>query len=465
MPLVFTRSDMYANLLWARSILDQGWLNPQPYHPYVGWMQLIGSREEWMQWWGGGAIFQQSPLYAYFLSGLLWLNGNLLYVYLVQTLMGMGLCVFIGLIGSRMADEARVGWVAFGLAALYSPFYAYSWPLLRDLLGWITITAVLLLLLELERCEERTLRRNLMAGAVGLALGIGYLARETFLLLIPLVLVVLAISAVRRRNFAPLLWLTCGLLAAVSPLLIRNAKVGAPLFSSSTRFAEGFIEGNARDASPNQFAIPPEMCAILKKSGGKTGPVIVETIKTHPGPGSFLRLQTMKVLSLLDPYEPRDNVSIYFVENISPPVRWGLKHWMIIIPGVAGMMMGVALGNRRHFWLWVLLFPLLAGVLMGIPLSRYRQSLALLWIPWAACFLVAFWEKLQQNRRIALVMASGLVLGWTACLTVFSRVPRNEYERPAEYHMAENVYEDMGQPDKVEQMKRLIHEKFPGEEP
>jgi 4-amino-4-deoxy-L-arabinose transferase-like glycosyltransferase len=464
-PFIYQETDMHANLLWARSIQEQGWLNPQPYHPYVSWMQLIGTREEWLQWWGGSAIFQQSPLYAYVLSGLLSLSGNLLYVHLVQTLLGMTLCVGIGLIARRLAEDARAGWVAFALAALYSPFYAYSWPLLRDLLGWNVTAGLLLLLLELDRCPERMRRRYGLAGGIGLALGVGYLARETFLLIIPLVLAALAIAALRRRDFVWLLWLMGGLAIAASPLLVRNAKVGAPLFSSSNRFAEGFMEGNAYGTLPNQFVVLLKMRGIFERSAGKTVPVIAETIKTHPNLRSVLRLQAQKAMSLFDPFEPCDNINIYFMETVSAPVRWGLKHWMLIVPGVGGLVWSLRLRDRRHFWLWLLFAPLLAGVLIGTPLSRYRQSLALLWIPWAAIFLVALWKNFRQDRRTFWVMAGALVLGWSACLTVFDRTPRSEYERPGEYRMMIQFYERAGQAEPAEAMKRLFREKFPGQEP
>jgi hypothetical protein len=351
------------------------------------------------------------------------------------------------------------------LAALYSPFYACSWPLLRDLLGW-TITAVLvLLLLELGRCEGREPKRNWLAGTIGLVLGIGYLARETFLLIIPLVLVVLTISAIRRRDFAPVLWLTCGVLLSLSPLMVRNARVGAPLLSSSNRFAEAFIDGNAYGTLPNQLVILLKMRGILERTGGKTLPVIVETIQTHPSAWSLLRLESLKAVSLLDPFEPCDNINIYFLENLSPPIRWGLKHWMIIIPGLGGLALSLRLKDRRHFWLWVLLLPLLAGVLIGTPLSRYRQSLALLWIPWAAFFLAALGKNIRGNRRAALGMAIALILGWTACLTVFNRTSKNEYERPGEYHTMIVFYEQQGQTEQAEKWKQLFREKFPGQEP
>jgi len=53
-------SDMHANLMWAKGIREQGWLNPRPYHPWTNWMQLIAPYPQWVEWWGGEQTFQQS---------------------------------------------------------------------------------------------------------------------------------------------------------------------------------------------------------------------------------------------------------------------------------------------------------------------------------------------------------------------------------------------------------------------
>ena len=108
---------------------------------------------------------------------------------------------------------------------------------------------------------------------------------------------------------------------------------------------------------------------------------------------------------------------------------------------------------------------LLAGVLIGTPVSRYRQSLMILWIPWAAYFLVTLWRLFSTNRRLAWTFAVAAVLGWTACTTVLARVPKAQYERPAEYLIAISLYENSGQTDKAAAMKELFHQKFPGQEP
>ncbi len=133
----------------------------------------------------------------------------------------------------RFRADARVGWLAFWLAALYSPYYAYSWTLLRDLLGWIITAILLLLLLELDLSGANKRKTNWLMCAVGFALGLGYLARETFFLIIPLVLAALAVRVIRSRNYPAFTCLTLSACSSrFSPLLIRNAQVGAPLFFS-----------------------------------------------------------------------------------------------------------------------------------------------------------------------------------------------------------------------------------------
>lgn len=125
--MAYTNSDMHANLLWAQGIREQGWLNPSPFHPYNYWMQPMAPYSQWVQWWGGEQIFQQSPLYAYLLALLL---PKLILMRLLQAVMSMGTCAFLGLLTARITGRLA-GWIAFWLAALYAPFYAYSWPFLQ----------------------------------------------------------------------------------------------------------------------------------------------------------------------------------------------------------------------------------------------------------------------------------------------------------------------------------------------
>lgn len=473
-PYVSRYSDMHANLLWADSIVEQGWLNPKPHHPYNPWMRSVGTYPEFVTWWGGEAIFQQSPLYAYLLALVRWLTDDLLYVLIFQAVLGVLLCVGISRVAALMSGRAEVGWAALIIAAAYAPFYAYTTAVLRDLPSW-TITAWLIVaLLELDRIDPNHRRHRLLAGAIGMLLGLGFLCRETYALVIPIVGGILIRRFVQCRQFSTVACLTLALLATVSPLLIRNALVGAPLISSSNRFAEAFIQGHAGDAHPCQFVIPVSTRPILEKSGGHAAAVVVETLSTQPSIGAWLGLEWRKALSLLDPFESYDNVSLEFLGNISPFVRYGLKHWMVIVPGILGVFLGIRQREKRHFWLWIFLPILLAGVLLGLPLSRYRQSLMILWIPWAAYVLVelirpvlhASGDGNQPKGAFAfqwLALALSIVAGWLLCLGPLARVPSTSHDRPNEYLMSVHIYQKLGQMDKAHHMAELIRKKFPEE--
>jgi len=239
---------MHANLLWARGIREQGRLNPVPYHPSTDWMQAFAPYQQWVEWWGGEQIFQQSPLYAYVLSIFV---KKLALMRALQALMSIGTCVFLGLFTARICGRLA-GWIAFWLAALYAPFYAYSRPFLRDGLAWFITAALLWALSELTYSPWPSAHARRFGWLAGVLLGLGYLARETYLLLIPVVLVALAGFAWRRQQWAMVVRVAIVTFLTLSPLMIRNWCVKAPLLSTSNRLAEAIIQGNAGTSRPVQ---------------------------------------------------------------------------------------------------------------------------------------------------------------------------------------------------------------------
>ena len=55
--------------------------------------------------------------------------------------------------------------------------------------------------------------------------------------------------------------------------------------------------------------------------------VIKRVFASHPaGLLGWAKLQAAKLRSLLDPFESSDNLSLYFVANISPVVRCGFEN-------------------------------------------------------------------------------------------------------------------------------------------
>jgi 4-amino-4-deoxy-L-arabinose transferase-like glycosyltransferase len=461
MPYAYLSSDMHANLLWAESISKQGWLNPSPYHPYLDWMERVGKYEEWERWWQTPKIFQQSPLYAYVLAGFRAFSEDLLYPILFQAALAVALCGCLGRITARISGNNKAGWIAFGVAGLYAPFHLYSTMILRDMLAFFIAGALLLVLVELQQEAASPRARRWLSAGAGLLLGLGFLTRESFFLIVPMVWAMGGWLLWRRNeklNAALVVGLT---VLTLSPLFIRNAVVGAPLLSSSNRFPEAFIQGHARGTMAWGLVIPNESRQILERSQGRSLAVVRETLATHDHPGTWLKLMGAKLLMLLDPFEMPDNVSFYFMERISPVIRFGLEYWMIVVPGIGGLIMGLLKRDQRHLWLWLLLPTLIAGVILGVALSRYRQILAVLWIPWAGYFLFQIWLQARENWRRAAMLVGACVAGWLMVLGPLSRVPREYYERRAEYFIAAKIYDSMQQPEKAAEMRAILQQYFP----
>ena len=455
-----TSSDMHANLMWAKGIDEQGWLNAHPYHPWTDWMQSVAPYPQWVQWWGGEKIYQQSPLYAYLLSLFLhryfWMRG-------LQALLSIAMCALIGLFSAKVGGQ-NAGWIGFWMAALYAPFYLYSWPFLRDGLGWLLTVALLWALAELNDKDWREKTSGRIGWLAGIVLGLGFLAKETYLLLIPTVWIALGVLTWKRRQgWGMVARVVVGTLLAISPLVMRNAIVGAPVLSSSNRFAESFILGNAEGSSPYMTVIPSEIGEILRETQGHGLAVIQATVSSHPdGMAGVVRLQIAKLLSLFDPYESPDNLSFYFVAHISPVVRFGLRYWMLVPPGLAGLCLGIWRRDRGHFWIWVLLPVFVISLLMGIPVSRYRQVLMLFLMPCAAYFLVFLKDLYRQGKLRTLGYGFlALLAGWISVLGPLARQPRERYERASEYLVSAQIYHQLGDAKSEQAMREVIRQRFP----
>jgi len=460
MDVALPNSDMHANLMWARSIREQGWLNAAPYHPWNDWMQQIAPYSQWVEWWGGEQIFQQSPLYAYLLSPFV---EHLIIFRILQALMGIGTCVFIGLFTARMASRAA-GWIAFWLAALYAPFYAYSWPFLRDGIGWLLTAAALWALSEMTATVWPSGRARLFGWLAGVLLGLGFLARETYLLLIPVVWITLACIAWKRRHWGIVTRTALATVLTICPLVYRNWVVKAPLLSSSNRAAEVFIASNAAGARPYIFTIPAATQGILAETHGRTWPAIQASIASYPdGVRGWARLQVLRFISLFDPYESGDNLSFYFVAHISPVVRFGLRYWMILPIALAGLFLSIARKEHAQLWMWVFLPIVLSSVLFGTAVSRYRQSLMIFFIPWTAYFLMIMWSLINRRKfRTSAYWAMALLAGWALICGPLSRQPRGQYERPQEYFASVMIYHWLGEEQNERAMLAFARRMFPG---
>jgi hypothetical protein len=432
-------TDMHQFLAWARHLAAGDWLDRETFRPWFDWQAGIAPPGIWREWYGAH-VYYQPPLYPYLLAIGIAVTGSLDVFRVAQAALGAVNCGLIATLAWRVAGP-RAAWIAGGAAALYAPFILYDAELLR---GTVVMTTHLLMLLALVRWHAG--RRAADALLAGSAFGLSWLADPSILLFAPLAMAWMASAAPKREWIAlraPALF-AAGAAAALIPLAARNAAVGAPLLSSTTRGPLAFVMGNAPDARPAGAYIPTSTGSILNASGYRMGATMRETLRRYDGHyGALLSKQWDKLTSLWGAYEVPDNPSFYYAARVSPVVGWGLRFLPVAALGLIGL--GIALQQARRGMALAALVPLFVLATHGVFLlahvnSRYRQPLAMAVIMLSGTAAAWAWEN--PRRRAAGVIAAAAV----AALLLPKNPPDGYgYDRPAEYVMVARAFQQRGE--------------------
>jgi hypothetical protein len=397
---VFLDSDLCGNLEWADSILSGDVFGIDTWHPYHSWMRSIGTPPEWAAWWGSAAVFQQAPLYPYFLAAVLKaFDGDTGRARLVQHFFGavtaaLVACSALLLFGPAAALFAGIG------AALYHPFLCFEFYFLRDFLA-VHLLCWLILLLVLAR---RRASPGLFL-AIGAVSGLCVLARENLLVAVPAAVIVLARVRVRAagRKAVMLALAAAGFFLVFVPLFYRNLVAGAPPCSLSNRLIESLIEGNAFDSTPVFMCLPESMSRYLREGAGDPIKTCSLILADYPGPAAFAARMAQKAFYLFYPLEPYNNLNLYFFLDRFPAMRLLPRYTAVFLAALPGMIL--ALRRRRHRYLF-LLFALLAGsLLLGPVLARYRLILVPFYLLWGGLFFQELVRRFSPRTRPWLVAA------------------------------------------------------------
>ncbi len=458
LQIIFDESDMHTFWRWAQTILAGDILCRDTYHPYFSWMREMAPLETWYRWWGGKEIFQQAPLYPYFLAGLLALRrDSVTWVLLVQLILGaLQPLVMYGL-ARRLFADVRIALVAALFTALYGPFIFHQGTLLRDWLPPLLEPWALLLLLRAQGGSRG--RDWALAGA---ALGLALLTKETILLFLPLVLlwVIWEHRGALRRALPAMACLLGGILLLVSPLLVRNALVGAPVFSLSQRAAEAFIMGNVADATPVGLpGFPPSMKGILERTEGRLTAVVRETLATYQGDWlRFMQLQFYKLRAIVDPSEVPNNLAYSYGLEISPVLRLTLGYGLVLPLGLAGLALSLT-EWRRHVLLLLYGSTMFGALMFSSIVARYRMVLVPVLILYGASGIVRWGRALRGRRPAPAIGYLALVAGFALAQHRLLALPEWRVESAVhlqEYNLSAKVYADAGQYDRaVAEMERL----------
>ncbi|MEA1926887.1 MAG: glycosyltransferase family 39 protein [Candidatus Auribacterota bacterium] len=396
--------DMGFFLSWARQISDGDILSDRSNHPYHFWHARVGTPEEWEAWYGGKR-FHQSPLYPYLLAGLITAGFSVEGVKIIQALVGVGILLLTFAVAKRIFGIV-VAFTAGILCLFYGPFYLYETQLLRT--TWLTAIGLLSLLLCLWAAAAK---KSWPWIFVGISAGLLFLFKAGFLPWLAAIGVYAIISPGNRKQgsyyiLKILLALGTGIAICLSPLVVRNAMVQAPLLSSSSVGEVTFTFGNAGDVSGTSFEVSTFTGGILREGGGKFIPTILATVKTNPGGwGQVLTRCVRKFYAFWQGYETPNNANFYYACFHSPFLRFSTYTFLLLGPA-ALVGMGLALRRRREvFPLYLYVGAIIFPVLIFYHLSRFRLPAVPVLIIFAALFLVSAGRYLLGTRRVA-----GLVL-------------------------------------------------------
>ncbi len=446
--------DDYAFYRWAQTILAGDWLGRNTYHPYFDWMQKIAPLETWYRWWGGKEIFQQAPLYPYLLAGLLVLSGgSVLGVLLTQLAIGAVQPLIIYRLASFVFDS-RVALAAAAMTAVYGPLIFHEGVLLRD---WLSPILEPLALVALLLAKQRG--QGWVWGVAGGILGVALLAKENVLLLILLMLVWIILDhwGAWRQTVRAGAWMLIGLVLTLSPLMLRNAAVGAPILALSNRATEVLVLGNAANISSVS-----EVSSVFRESEGSlpsAGKAILQTYRDNAR--TMLDRLFWKLKTLKDPIEVPNDVSFAYGMDFSPVLRWSLGYGFIFPLGLAGVALSLRAWRRQAA---VLLYGISAVITLMVlsPISRYRLALVPLLIVYGAVALIRLAVAVRECRFRPAAGILGLIIGCALFQHMVLRLPESAYRvYPPDYFAGARAYAESNQFNRAAVEMARLRERLP----
>jgi len=467
----WAESDMWFFDRWARDIVGGDWLSDRALHPLHSWHRELAAayfaahpeaaearaggpgaadpaQALWNRWLGG-KTFHQEPLYAYLVALTYAVAGpDVRAVFVWQMVLGVATTVLVTLLTRRwFGDLAAV--VAGALAVLLAPFVMYDVILLRTT---ATTFAALALVALLEWARPHAGWRPWLV--LGLAFGVALLLQTIFALLLggAFLLACLGSSAPARARAARAAALALGTLLGLSPAIARNAAVGAPPLALSSVGPLVFLVSNTADYTPEEgFAVGDQAIRILTASDGD-GPAMVRAALATHDVRSYLGQLWRKLAAAWNWYEAPNNTNFYYY-RLHSRVLSALPVTFAFVSPLALLGMALSLPRiGRLAPLYLLAGALVTPLLVFYVLSRFRVSLAVAVIPFAAAALVALLRRTLAKRWV--VLAAALVtlaaLGaWTSRPLAADRtlIRRADWVVPFETYYAPRMEADFRRRD------------------
>src|SRR4030095_913731 len=334
-----------------------------------------------------GKTFHQEPLYTYFLAANFKIFGhNYEWIYLWQFLLGAFTNVLVFIFGKKYFGSIA-GLLAALLVMLSGTILVYEMVALRTTMtNFFTILLLYLYLLVLEKPDWK--KQLIFGGFTGLAL----LGHSYFILFIIPALGWFVWSHWKNKkvvaiNIAAFFG---AMLLVMSPLFLRNFKVGAPVTAIASHGAMAYIPVNTRYSSPMEsFAIyVPALVKIRHDSEGKIVPAAIQCLQTFEGPGDFWRIYKQKINGMFMWFEMPNNMSYYMYREFAPILGLLPARYYYIAPlGIAGFIFGFWRYRKRFIPFLLMTLVSMMPLMIAGNLARYRTPLEIM-LSLSAAYLV-----------------------------------------------------------------------------
>ena len=340
----------------------------------------------------GPGLYYASPLYIYFLAAGLWIGDSFTWVRLVQIALGTAAvaCVFVT---ARDWFDRRAAWIAAGLAALTGPFTFHEILIHQAALdtfltaaGLMCLTRALVPMDDGWAVREPPLRSTLLAGVF-----IGLLTLNRPNAIVAIAGVTLSLLVIRRPRLAAVL--VAGVLAALAPVVLRNAIVSHQFALVSSQGGLNFYIGNNAAATGQYTAVPgiraniegqsEDTRRVAEQAAGRpltdaevsahfTG-LATAWIREHPTAAAKLFARKLALvfnarhqwLDFSYPYYAHDTGSLLALLFVGP--------WLLVPLGVTGLVVAAPSLRRPEYYAWAAFVPGYAlGVAVFFVAERYR---------------------------------------------------------------------------------------------
>jgi len=392
-------------------------------------------------------VFFVSPLYIYFLAGILALSGGSVFaVQVAQIALGTA---GVGLMGAtaRMWFGDRAWWIAVALASL-TGYFAFNEILVLQ--SAIDPFLAALGLWLLARAWLHGGRRVFLAA--GVVLGLHVLNRPNMAAW-AVVAVVLTLAGpmllrvarpsgsgwrrVPTGGLAPALRLAGGLVIALAPVVAHNyAVAGQPALVSSHGGLNFYIGNNAEadgtyhlvaGITPSIAGQDRDMRRVAEKAEGRTLTDVQASswfygqawswIKTRPG--DAVKLFARKIVYVFNAIDLPLNFSYAYYSRDEATLLRALVvgPWLLLPLGISGLWLGRPGRDRSGtaglaWWRWAAFVPVY-GVAVAIffVAGRYRLPMLVALSITGAGAVVALWDRCRAARWVGLAVGAGAVAG------------------------------------------------------